>query len=63
MGLGFYELISELIDSDIVVDIISGTSAGGVNGVKLAYALANKKELNPSRSGAVPIAAKDAESR
>jgi hypothetical protein len=58
MGLGFYELISELIDSDIVVDIISGTSACGVNGVMLAYALAN-----PSRSGAVPIAAKDAESR
>ncbi|MFP5237662.1 MAG: patatin-like protein [Acidobacteriota bacterium] len=41
-GDGVYGLLCALIDSDIVVDIISGTSAGGVNGVMLAYALANK---------------------
>jgi predicted acylesterase/phospholipase RssA len=40
-GEGVYALLKDLIDSDIVVDIISGTSAGGVNGVMLGYALAN----------------------
>ncbi|NJP10253.1 MAG: patatin-like protein [Leptolyngbyaceae cyanobacterium RU_5_1] len=35
------ELIKALTDADIVVDIISGTSAGGINGVLLSYALAN----------------------
>src|SRR6266852_9718541 len=37
-GRGIYRLSKALTDSDIVVDIISGTSAGGVNGVFLAYA-------------------------
>lgn len=40
-GRGVYRLIKALTDSDIVVDIVSGTSAGGINGVLLAYALAN----------------------
>ena len=40
-GRGIYKLIKALTDSDIVVDIISGTSAGGINGVLLSYALAN----------------------
>lgn len=40
-GRGVYKLIKALTDSDIVVDIISGTSAGGINGVLLSYALAN----------------------
>lgn len=40
-GRGIYKLIKALTDSDIVVDIISGTSAGGVNGVLLSYALTN----------------------
>ena len=40
-GRGIYKLIKALTDSDIVVDIISGTSAGGVNGVLLGYAIAN----------------------
>src|SRR4051812_7325728 len=45
-GKGFYELIKNLINSDIVVDIISGTSAGGINGIFLAYALANGKDFS-----------------
>jgi patatin-related protein len=40
-GRGIYKLIKALTDSDIVVDIISGTSAGGINGVLLSYALTN----------------------
>ena len=40
-GEGIYALLKDLTDSDIVVDVISGTSAGGVNGVMLGYALAN----------------------
>jgi patatin-related protein len=47
-GQGVYGLLCELTDSDIVVDIISGTSAGGVNGVMLAYALANKRKFAAS---------------
>jgi hypothetical protein len=39
-GRGIYKLIKALTDADIVVDIISGTSAGGINGVLLSYALA-----------------------
>jgi len=42
-GRGIYKLIKALTDADIVVDIISGTSAGGINGVLLSYALANSK--------------------
>jgi patatin-related protein len=48
-GRGIYKLIKALTDADIVVDIISGTSAGGINGVLLSYALANsqgKKWIN-----------------
>lgn len=44
-GRGVYKLLKALTDSDIVVDVISGTSAGGVNGVLLAYALCNNKEF------------------
>lgn len=42
-GRGIYKLIKALTDADIVVDIISGTSAGGINGVLLSYALANSQ--------------------
>lgn len=45
---GVYGLLAQLIDSDLVVDIISGTSAGGDNGIMLGYALANKKNFLPS---------------
>lgn len=43
-GRGIYRLIKALIDSDIVVDIVSGTSAGGVNGVLLSCAIANSSQ-------------------
>ncbi len=43
-GRGIYKLIKALTDSDIVVDIVSGTSAGGVNGVLLSYAIANSSQ-------------------
>jgi patatin-related protein len=43
-GRGIYKLIKALTDSDIVVDIVSGTSAGGINGVLLSYALTNSSE-------------------
>lgn len=44
-GQGVYRLIKELTDSEIVVDAISGTSAGGINGILLAYALCNEKDF------------------
>jgi len=44
-GRGIYQLIKILTDSDIVVDIVSGTSAGGINGIFLAYALCNQLEF------------------
>jgi patatin-related protein len=45
-GRGVYALLKHLLDSDIVVDIISGASAGGINGVFLAYALANDRDFS-----------------
>lgn len=44
-GRGAYRLIKALTDSDIVVDVISGTSAGGINGIMLGYALCNNLEF------------------
>ena len=49
-GLGPYSLLKEIIDADIVVDVISGTSAGGINGLMLAYVLANGKDFAPFAS-------------
>ncbi|MBW4465941.1 MAG: patatin-like protein [Pegethrix bostrychoides GSE-TBD4-15B] len=43
-GRGIYKLVKALTDSDIVVDVISGTSAGGINGVLLSYALTNSNQ-------------------
>jgi hypothetical protein len=47
-GRGVYRLLKELTDSDIAVDVVSGTSAGGINGILLGYALANSREFAPS---------------
>jgi patatin-related protein len=44
-GRGVYRLVKALTDSDIVVDVLSGTSAGGINGLFLAYALCNGREF------------------
>ena len=49
-GTGIYKLIKALTDADIVVDIISGTSAGGINGLMLAFALANEKEFGQTKN-------------
>lgn len=50
----YRELLDELATQDgvrtrVVIDIISGTSAGGINGVSLARALAQDGELTPVR--------------
>src|SRR5262245_8462567 len=45
-GRGVYNLLKALTDSDIVVDVISGTSAGGINGILLAYALCNTRDFS-----------------
>jgi patatin-related protein len=44
-GTGVYGLIKALTDSDIIVDVISGTSAGGINGVLLGHCLTNKLDF------------------
>ena len=49
-GRGVYELVKVLTDSDIVVDVVSGTSAGGINGILLSYALCNERELGDAAS-------------
>jgi patatin-related protein len=45
-GRGLYGEIKDALGADIVVDIVSGTSAGGINGIFLAYALANNCEFS-----------------
>jgi patatin-related protein len=49
-GRGIYKLIKAITDADIVVDIVSGTSAGGINGVLLSYALANTNEAKQNNN-------------
>ena len=49
-GLDVYTLLKLLTDSDFVVDIVSGTSAGGINGIFLGYALCNNKEFSDFES-------------
>jgi len=44
-GRGTYRLLKALTDSDIVVDVLSGSSAGGINGILLSYALCNEREF------------------
>jgi patatin-related protein len=44
-GRGVYFLIKHLLDADITVDVVSGASAGGINGIFLAFALANEREF------------------
>jgi patatin-related protein len=43
-GRGIYKLMKALVDADVVVDTISGTSSGGINGILLGYALANSND-------------------
>jgi patatin-related protein len=41
-GEGVYTFLKKMLDADIVVDIMSGTSAGGINGIMLGFALASQ---------------------
>ena len=43
-GRGVYKLVKALTDADLVVDAISGSSAGGINGILLGYAIANSTD-------------------
>ena len=43
-GRGIYKLVKALTDADLVVDVISGSSAGGINGLLLGYAIANSND-------------------
>jgi patatin-related protein len=47
-GLGVYGVIQSLLGTRIRIDVISGTSAGGVNGILLAFALANGVDFTKS---------------
>lgn len=47
-GRGVYGLIKRLTRSKVVVDVVSGSSAGGINGILLAYALCNEVEFGTS---------------
>lgn len=48
-GQGVYALVKRLTQSHACVDILSGTSAGGINSVFLAAALAMKKDVWSTR--------------
>lgn len=45
-GHGLYGLAKLLTDSDVVIDVISGTSAGGLNGLYLGYCLVSPRSCN-----------------
>ncbi len=48
-GLGMYGLLKQITCSHAYVDILSGTSAGGINSLFLAAALCQKTDLWPTR--------------
>lgn len=41
-----YLALKELLDTDVTVDVICGTSAGGINGAALALAVARNADLS-----------------
>ncbi|MEX0695997.1 MAG: patatin-like protein [Dongiaceae bacterium] len=47
--LDLFETLSPVVDLRVVVDLISGASAGGINGVMLARAIAHDLPLEPLR--------------
>ncbi len=49
LGEGMYSLLKRITQSHVYIDIVSGTSAGGINGICLATALANGTSLNGLR--------------
>ena len=40
-----YRALLEILDEDVIVDVIAGASAGGINGVMLATAIYNGRDL------------------
>src|SRR5262249_10351522 len=40
-----YEELLRALDQSVVIDVIAGASAGGINGIVLGAAIANGKEL------------------
>ena len=47
-ALAPYRALLDAVRTDVVTDVISGTSAGGINGVMLGYCVANGKSLEGS---------------
>ena len=45
-GRGVYRLLKALTDSHVIVDILSGASAGGINSILLSTALCNETEFD-----------------
>jgi patatin-related protein len=45
---GVFDIVLELLDASAVVDVVTGTSAGGINGLFLAAALESGTEFAPS---------------
>ena len=43
---GIFSVLLELLDADATVDVIAGTSAGGINGLMLAAALENGADFS-----------------
>ncbi len=43
---GAFSILLELLDADATVDVIAGTSAGGINGLMLAAALENGSDFS-----------------
>lgn len=48
-GRGVYGLIKQLTHSHVLLDVLSGTSAGGINNIFLATALAAGKDLSVTK--------------
>ena len=48
-GQGVYGLLKRLTRSHAFVDILSGTSAGGINAITLSAAIANGSDIGPAR--------------
>lgn len=46
-GRGIWGVLKALADIDVTVDVVSGASAGGINGLFLSYALCRQKEFSP----------------
>lgn len=49
-GDGVYGLLKRLTNSHALVDILSGTSAGGINAISLATAIANGADIAPAKA-------------